>query len=101
VCGCHDTITKNGSQQDIDLLGDNNRHLFLFKRALDFILIRWSDGLPILRIVEAKASRKDKTYHRIQVALYSMIIRQLLAAPCSFIRIAVVLNPKGGGAARI
>jgi hypothetical protein len=31
-----------------------------------------------LRIIECKASRRDRTYHRIQVALYRMMVRQLL-----------------------
>jgi len=58
---------------------------FRIEGRIDFIVILWNDGHPILRIVEAKASRKDKTYHRIQVALYRMIIRQLIQARPLFI----------------
>jgi predicted RecB family nuclease len=49
---------------------------------MDFLLVLWDRGTPRLRIVEAKASRKDRTYHRIQLALYLLMLRQLLdAAP--------------------
>lgn len=43
---------------------------------IDFLLLRWQDGRPCLRLVECKASRRDRTYHRVQLALY----RGLLAA---------------------
>jgi hypothetical protein len=45
---------------------------------IDFILVLWDRGTPRLRIVEAKASRKDRTYHRIQLAVYLLILRQHL-----------------------
>lgn len=45
---------------------------------VDFLLLLWEDGKPLLRIVECKASRKDRTYQRVQVALYRMMVRQLL-----------------------
>src|SRR5262249_26870157 len=35
---------------------------------------------PRLRLVECKASRKDRTYHRVQVVLYRLIVGALLAA---------------------
>jgi len=52
---------------------------FHVEGRIDFLLVMWRDGVPQLRIVECKASRKDRTYQRVQVALYGMIVRQLLA----------------------
>jgi hypothetical protein len=46
---------------------------------MDFVVLLWDDGVPRLRIVEGKASRKDRTYHRIQLAAYMLLIRQRLA----------------------
>lgn len=46
---------------------------------MDFIILLWDDGVPRLRVVEGKASRKDRTYHRIQLAAYMLLIRQRLA----------------------
>ncbi|MGH1574134.1 AAA domain-containing protein [Methylobacterium sp. P31] len=46
---------------------------------MDFVLVLWNNGVPRLRIVEGKASRKDRTYHRIQLAAYMVLIRQRLA----------------------
>jgi hypothetical protein len=45
---------------------------------IDFLMLIWRNGQPVLRVVEVKASRRDKTYHRIQVALYRMLIRRLI-----------------------
>ena len=41
-------------------------------------LVLWDRGTARLRVVEAKASRKDRTYHRIQLAMYLLMLRQLL-----------------------
>src|SRR5579862_846423 len=46
---------------------------------MDFVVVDWRGDHPVLRIIECKASRRDRTYHRIQVALYRMIVRRLLA----------------------
>ena len=48
---------------------------------IDFALLLWRDGKPILRLVECKASRKDKTYQRVQVALYRQLVRGRLEQP--------------------
>lgn len=45
---------------------------------MDFVVLRWVDDRPILRVVETKASRRDKTYHRIQVGLYRLLIERHL-----------------------
>ncbi|MFT5686604.1 MAG: hypothetical protein ACI8RZ_007560, partial [Myxococcota bacterium] len=48
---------------------------------IDFVVLRWrEDGTPYLRLVECKASRRDRVYHRIQVTLYRMMVRDLLTA---------------------
>lgn len=52
---------------------------FHLKGEMDFLMVLWDQkGAPRLRIVECKASRRDRTYHRIQVALYYMIVRHIL-----------------------
>jgi hypothetical protein len=51
---------------------------FRVEGRADFVLILWRDGRPRLRIVECKASRRDHTYHRVQVALYGMVLRRML-----------------------
>lgn len=45
---------------------------------IDFVLLHWCAGRLRLRLVECKASRRDQTYHRVQVALYRLMIRELL-----------------------
>lgn len=50
----------------------------LFGR-IDFALIRWKHGQPQLQLVECKASRKDRTYQRMQVVVYRMVVEQILA----------------------
>ncbi|MGO8102401.1 AAA domain-containing protein [Rhizobium leguminosarum] len=42
---------------------------------MDFVVLLWDNGVPRLRIVEGKASRKDRTYHRIQLATYMVLIQ--------------------------
>jgi AAA domain/PD-(D/E)XK nuclease superfamily len=51
---------------------------FRLKGHIDFVLLVWRGGRPTLRIVECKASRRDRTYHRIQVALYRLMVREVL-----------------------
>lgn len=51
---------------------------FNIRGQIDFVIIFWENDQPKLRLVECKASRKDRTYHQAQVALYRMIIRQLM-----------------------
>lgn len=46
---------------------------------MDFVVLLWDGEQPRLRIVEGKASRKDRTYHRIQLAAYLLLIRQQMA----------------------
>jgi len=46
---------------------------------IDFFVVLWNGGTPRIRIVEGKASRKDRTYHRIQLAAYIVLLRRLIA----------------------
>ncbi len=52
---------------------------FELRGQVDFLLVLWRDGRPRLRLVECKASRRDRTYHRVQVTLYRLLLGQLLA----------------------
>ncbi len=49
---------------------------FHLEGRADFLIVRWVKGTPTLWIVECKASRKDRTYHRLQVVLYLLLIEQ-------------------------
>ncbi len=44
---------------------------------IDFVIVLWDGQRPRLRLVECKASRRDRVYQRVQVALYRSIIREL------------------------
>ncbi|WP_285564409.1 AAA domain-containing protein [Streptomyces sp. RTGN2] len=46
----------------------------------DFLVLLWRGGRPVLRVVECKASRRDRTYQRLQVAFYALLIKERLAA---------------------
>ncbi len=52
---------------------------FILSGRMDFLILRWRNGVPVLRIVECKASRRDKTYHRVQLAAYRMMVGEILA----------------------
>jgi hypothetical protein len=52
---------------------------FRVSGIIDFVLLRWAGGRPHLCLVECKASRRDRTYHRVQVAVYRMLLRGMLA----------------------
>ncbi len=51
---------------------------FHISGQIDFVVLLWDGNQPKLRLVEGKASRKDRTYHRAQLALYWMLVRQLV-----------------------
>lgn len=51
---------------------------FALEGRIDFVLLLWRGDQPYLRLVECKASRRDRTYHRIQVAVYRLLVRQLM-----------------------
>jgi len=52
---------------------------FYVKGKVDFVLVLWNDeNRPYLRLIECKASRRDRTYHRVQVAIYRKLAQGLL-----------------------
>ncbi|MBE9203994.1 AAA family ATPase [Synechocystis salina LEGE 06099] len=53
---------------------------FNIRGQIDFVIVFWQNNEPKLRLVECKASRKDRTYHQVQVALYRILVRQLIEA---------------------
>ncbi|MEO0898666.1 MAG: AAA domain-containing protein [Bacteroidota bacterium] len=68
-----------GSQyfgREVVIIGDIGN--FTVRGRIDFLILLWREGVPLIRIVECKASRKDKTYHRIQVALYQRLLENFL-----------------------
>lgn len=63
-----------------ELIVEGHIGAFDVEGAIDFALIAWTDGgQPTLRLIEGKSSRKDRTYHRIQVVSYLILVRQELA----------------------
>ena len=59
--------------REIEIDGTFGR--FFVTGRCDFLIIHWKDGTPSLRVVECKASRKDKSYHRLQLASYVLMIQ--------------------------
>jgi hypothetical protein len=51
---------------------------FRLKGRVDFILALWEGSKPALRLVECKSSRRDRTYQRLQVAIYRRMVWELL-----------------------
>lgn len=66
-----------GYGREIDVLSDIGA--FRVAGRMDFVIVCWHDGRPRLRIVECKASRKDRTYQRVQLVLYRILVSRLLA----------------------
>lgn len=69
---------RPGYAREVSLVGEFDA--FEVDGRIDFLLVIWRDGRPVLRLVECKASRKDRTYQRIQVAIYRTAVKQKLAA---------------------
>jgi len=67
---------SNAFAREIEIEG--NLGAYQVKGRIDFVLLLWRNGKPYLRIVEAKSSRKDQTYHRIQVCIYKLLITRAL-----------------------
>lgn len=69
---------------------------------IDFFVVLWDRGTLRIRLVEGKASRKDRTYHRIQLAAYLIMLRHhLTAAPLEIAGQAVVPSDIEAAVARI
>ena len=60
--------------REVNIAGDIGT--FNVSGRMDFLLVVWRNGTPFLRIVECKASRRDRTYHRVQLAIYRMLTLQ-------------------------
>lgn len=70
--------------------------------AMDFVVLHWDNARPFLTIVECKASRKDRTYHRIQAATYRILLRSLLQrSPLAIGGVGVALDDIAAGVVRI
>lgn len=65
---------------------------FALRGRIDFILLQWEHGLPVMHLIECKASRRDRTYHRIQVILYQILMRARLEGEPLFVG-GVMLDP--------
>ena len=53
---------------------------FDLRGSIDFVVLLWDGPRPLLRLVESKAARRERTYQRIQVAVYGLLMRAALAA---------------------
>jgi hypothetical protein len=51
---------------------------FSVQGRVDFAVILWREDRAVLRLVECKASRRDRTYHRIQTCIYKVVTEKLL-----------------------
>ncbi len=74
------TLSANQAAYGREVAVEGPLGAFLVAGNIDFVVLLWRDSRPRLRLVECKASRRDRTYHRIQVAIYNLLIRQQLAA---------------------
>ncbi len=61
-----------------EVIIDGKINDFYLYGQIDFLLIYWEEDRPVFRIVECKASRKEATYQRIQIAAYKLLVQQLL-----------------------
>ncbi|MFC9002686.1 AAA domain-containing protein [Streptomyces microflavus] len=62
--------------REVRLAGDLGA--FEVEGRADFLVLVWRSGRPVLRVVECKASRRDRTYQRLQVAFYALMIKARL-----------------------
>ncbi|MHC1680732.1 MAG: PD-(D/E)XK nuclease family protein [Methanomassiliicoccales archaeon] len=53
---------------------------FLLRGRMDFVVVDWDGDQPLFKVVECKASRKDRTYHRIQLSIYLALVKQAASA---------------------
>ena len=69
--------SKDVFMREVEICSDEGA--FTLHGQMDFVILRWISGNPVIRILECKSSRKDKTYHRIQLASYVLMIKQKFA----------------------
>jgi len=48
---------------------------FSLKGRIDFVLLLWENGAPKVRVLELKASRRNRSHHYIQLALYASLVK--------------------------
>ena len=65
---------ENVFLREVEISGSEGA--FTLFGQMDFVIITWVNGEPLMRILECKASRKDKTYHKIQLASYLLLIKE-------------------------
>lgn len=68
---------RDAFAREVDIQGPIG--CFELSGRIDFVLLRWRGGRPTLRLVECKASRRDRTYQRVQVTLYRLLVQERLA----------------------
>jgi hypothetical protein len=75
--------------REIEVMGEVGA--FRLIGRIDFALVLWRNGQPVLRLVECKASRRDQTYQRVQLALYRLLVPDPVAE-CVVARIDAETN---------
>ncbi|MEL7588759.1 MAG: AAA domain-containing protein [Prolixibacteraceae bacterium] len=58
---------------------------FELSGRIDFLIFTFAANTPKLKIVECKASRRDRTYHRIQASIYKLLLIQYFSQNNIFI----------------
>jgi CRISPR/Cas system-associated exonuclease Cas4 (RecB family) len=48
---------------------------FSLEGRIDFVLLLWKDGVPKVRVLELKASRRNRSHHYVQLALYASLVK--------------------------
>jgi CRISPR/Cas system-associated exonuclease Cas4 (RecB family) len=48
---------------------------FSLKGRIDFVLLLWENGVPKVRVLELKASRRNRSHHYVQLALYASLVK--------------------------
>ncbi|RKF31928.1 hypothetical protein BCY89_17415 [Sphingobacterium siyangense] len=51
---------------------------FNIRGRIDFLIFYLEEGKLQIKIVECKASRRDRTYHRVQVCVYQILLKKFL-----------------------
>ena len=49
--------------------------VFPLQGRMDLVLLHWEDGVPKVRVLELKASRRNRSHHYVQLALYASLVK--------------------------
>lgn len=71
-------IGQSAFAREVEIAGAEGA--FSLSGRIDFVLLRWEEDRCLIRVVEGKASRKDRTYQRLQLAAYLLLLEQQLSA---------------------